>query len=173
MWQYVGTDPKLDPTLNQSLFDKTYEFMRMVPAQGDSLVYDVEFVSKKDTIRRQVAPVFTGKLKTRNAERFAEKMKRFNAQLKQQEKIRNQQRNEAKLLRVFTFNKLGIYNYDRQLKEENVIPILASFTFGGKPHADYPEACVYLVPKGKLVVVQYTVGNRGSLRTLIRLNGTS
>jgi hypothetical protein len=156
MWKYVGTNAKQDPANNPKTFHEKYAYMRLTPKAGDAMIYEVEFTSEKDTITLDLAPVFQGKLKDRNEKRFREKITAFNEALREQERIRSQYRNEAKLLRQFNVDKLGIYNYDRQLKEENVVPVQVEFTFAGRPHTDYPQASVYLIPKGKLAVIQYT-----------------
>lgn len=156
MWKYVGTEKKDDPAENLSVFKKRYAFMRMLPKPGNELVYAVEFCSPKDTITLDLAPVFPGKLGKRNEQRLKEKLAKFNAALKEQEKLRSQGRNESALLRRFNVDKLGIYNYDRQFKDDNFVPVAAEFTFAGRSHDDYPEAGVYLIPEGKLAVIRYT-----------------
>lgn len=156
MWKYAGDNPKEDPGVNPKLFAATYAFMRMQPKAGDALLYAVDFCTDKDTITLDLAPVFPGKLNDRNKKRLAEKLKRFNEALAEQESLRRQSRNEARLLRSFNVDKLGIYNWDRQYKEGAVVPVIAEFTFGGRLHSDFGLASVYLIPQNKLAVIQYS-----------------
>ncbi|MDH4474455.1 MAG: hypothetical protein QE487_17750 [Fluviicola sp.] len=155
MWKYVGKKKEADPSVNPKLFHEKYEFMRLNPKEGEDMIYEVAFSSKDDTVVLDLAPVFPGKLKAKNEKRLKEKIARFNAAMKEQEKVRQQQRNESALLRLFNVDKLGVYNWDRQYKEGNVVPVLAQFTFDGKPHTDFPLASVYLIPEGKLAIIQY------------------
>lgn len=155
LWKYVGTDPKLDPANNLKLFQEKYTFMRLIPKKGDDWVYAVDFCSAKDTVTLDLAPVFPGKLKEKNESRLREKLRKFNEKLREQEKLRHQLRNEAKLLREFNVDKLGVYNYDRQFKSGKVISVIAEFTFEGKSHKDFPLVTVYLIPQGKLAVIKY------------------
>ena len=159
MWKYVGRKKEADPSANPKLFHEKYEFMRLNPKEGEDMIYEVAFSSEDDTIVLDLAPVFPGKLKAKNEKRLKEKIARFNEAMKQQEKVRQQQRNESQLLRLFNVDKLGVYNYDRQYKEGNVVPVLAEFTFDGKPLSDYPLASVYLIPEGKLAVIQYDLAS--------------
>lgn len=154
MWKYTGSKKSEDPAYNTAYFNKKYSFTKLAPKKGEYLEYDVSFASTKDTIVLTMAPVFPGKLKEKGEKKLLEKIKKFNEALNRSEKIRSQQRNEAKLLRMFNVDKLGIYNYDRQYKTEN-IPILAAFYLDGKPMDAYPGASVFLIPEGKLCVVQY------------------
>lgn len=154
MWKYMGTDTKSDPTKNDKFFSTNYEFISISPAESNEMIFDVQFASKKDTISLPMAPIYTGKLKARGERYFADKLKKFNESLMAQEALRKQNRNESNLLRVMKLDKLGIYNYDRQLKGYN-IPILASFSFEGKKHADNPNMHVYLIPKGKAALIKY------------------
>lgn len=156
LWKYAGAKGKKDPIADPAVFLKAYDFMQLRPKEGSELIYEVDFRSKKDTVSIDLAPVFKGKAAERNQERTAAKLEKFNALLKEQEALRQQNRNESKLLRQFNISELGVYNYDRQLKDEQAIPILAEFTFDGKAHADFPLAAVYLIPKGKLAAVIYT-----------------
>jgi hypothetical protein len=155
LWKYVGSDPELDPARNLKLFQKKYSFMRLFPKKGDEWIYAVDFCSDKDTITLDLAPVFPGKLKAKNESRLREKLRKFNEKLREQEKLRHQLRNEAKLLREFNVDQLGVYNYDRQFKSGKVIPVNAEFTFEGKRHKDFPLVTVYLIPQGKLAVIKY------------------
>ncbi|ASS47752.1 MAG: hypothetical protein A3D31_18165 [Candidatus Fluviicola riflensis] len=159
MWKYVGKKKESDPAANPKLFHEKYEFMRLSPKAGEDMIYEVAFSSKDDTITLDLAPVFPGKLKAKNEKRLKEKIAKFNAAMKEQEKVRQQQRNESQLLRLFNVDKLGVYNYDRQYKEGNIVPVLAQFTFEGKPLSDYPLASVYLIPEGKMAVIQYDLGS--------------
>jgi len=157
LWKYVGTDPELDPAKNLKLFQEKYTFMRLFPKKGDNWIYEVDFCSAKDTVTLDLAPVFPGKLKEKNESRLREKLQKFNEKLREQERLRHQLRNEAKLLREFNVDKLGVYNYDRQFKSGKVIPVMAEFTFEGQPHNDFPLVNVYLIPEGKLAVIKYDV----------------
>ena len=159
MWKYVGKKKEADPSANPKLFHEKYEFMRLNLKAGEDMIYEVAFSSEDDTVVLDLAPVFPGKLKAKNEKRLKEKIARFNAAMKEQEKVRQQQRNESALLRLFNVDKLGIYNYDRQYKEGTIVPVVAQFTFDGKPHTDFPLASVYIIPEGKLAVIQYDLGS--------------
>lgn len=164
MWKYMGDDPKQDPAKNGANFSKTYAFVSLKPAEGSEYVFDIQFVAGKDTIEFPMAPVFTGKLKSKGEKLFRERLQKFAEITKEKERLRNQARRESELLRVFNLGKLGVYNYDRQYKDQNAIPILAEFTFGDKLHADAKEMHVFLVPKQKLVVIKYDIESASSFR---------
>ncbi len=160
MWKYVGTDRSKDPSLNQEYFNRNYELVSLKPAKGKYLVYDVSFVSGSDTVQLPMAPAFPGKLKQKYEKQLREKLERFNQALEEQEAIREQQRKESELLRVFQVDKLGIYNYDRQLKGD-AIRIEARFFLEDKPQSDFQNLHVYLLPKSKLCVIKYDEHSAG------------
>ncbi len=164
MWKYMGDDAAKDPSKNGANFSKTYAFVSLKPTEGNEYVFDVQFVAGKDTVEFTMAPVFTGKLKSKGEKLFRERLQKFAEVTKEKERLRNQARRESELLRVFNLDKLGVYNYDRQYKDEDAIPILAEFTFGDKLHADAKEMHVFLVPKQKLVVVKYDIESASQFR---------
>lgn len=155
MWVYKGNNPKEDPAENPGYFSKKYSFVKLVPADKNVYVFNVDFASDKDTITLPMAPVFTGKLKAKNEKKMEEKLRKFAEMSKISEKLRNRERRESQLLRVFNLDKLGIFNYDRQMKDEDAISVLAEFTFGDTPYADAQDMHVFLVPERKLVVIKY------------------
>jgi hypothetical protein len=61
---------------------------------------------------------------------------------------------EKSLMRMMKIDGMGIYNYDRQLKDERAIPLLADFTFDGKQLDE--GIVVYLLPAEKNCVIKYT-----------------
>ena len=154
MWRYVGTEKEKDPANNAEYFTRNYGFVELTPAKGTVLAYEVSFVSGNDTLKLLMAPAFPGKLKAKYQKKFLERMEKFNSALEESQAIRRQQRNESELLRVFNLDKLGIFNYDRQLKGNN-IPVFATFFLGDKKQSDFKGLNIYLVPEGKLCVIKY------------------
>ncbi|MGV3612040.1 MAG: hypothetical protein ACO1N0_13870 [Fluviicola sp.] len=158
MWKYIGQDTKNDPANNPDYFTRKYAFADLSPAKGNLLSYHVSFVSNGDTLTLLMAPAFPGKLKNKYQKKLEEKLKKFNEALEAAQSLRKQQRNESELLRVFNVDKLGIYNYDRQLKGDP-LPVIASFFLGDKPQSEFKNLNVYLIPKEKLCVVKYDLGS--------------
>lgn len=154
MWKYIGKDKENDPANNSEYFTRNYSFVELTPAKGELLAYEVSFVSREDTLKLLMAPTFPGKLKGKYQKKFQEKLKNFNEALEKSLALRRQQRNESDLLRIFNLDKLGIFNYDRQLKENN-IPVLATFFLGDKKQADFKNLNIYLIPESKLCVIKY------------------
>lgn len=156
MWKYLGEDDKKSPTKNPDWFKKKYKYVMMEELSGEDLAYNITFMSANDTLIFEAAPVFQGRLLTRKSDEYQSKIKDFNKQIAEAKKLREQQAREDKLLRTFKIDQLGIYNYDRQFKDEQVIPILASFEFGSGISADKNTYMhVYLIPAQKNVVIKY------------------
>lgn len=156
MWKYAGKKKENDPANNAEYFTRNYAFVELMPVKGGVLAYDVSFVFGNDTLKLLMAPVFPGKLKAKYQKKFEEKLKKFNEALEESQVLRKQQRNESELLRVFNLDKLGVFNYDRQLKGNN-IQVLASFFLGDKKQSDFKGLNVYLVPEGKMCVIKYDI----------------
>lgn len=157
MWKYLGSDTKKSPAQNPKWFAKKYKYVMMEELPGEDLAYTVTFMTKDDTLKFPAAPVFQGKLLTRKSAEFASTMQVFNETIAEAKQLRLQAASEDKLLRTFKIDALGIYNYDRQFKDEQAIPILASFEFGSEISDEQKKYMnVYLVPAQKNVVIKYS-----------------
>lgn len=63
-------------------------------------------------------------------------------------------RNQELLLRGFEINKLGIFNYDKIMKNENALMVDASFTTP-KTENPFPIGTVFYFPENNQTVIQY------------------
>lgn len=61
---------------------------------------------------------------------------------------------EAAVMRTFEIAEFGVYNWDRFLKEEDPIPVLADFDFGGSVNELMTEPVVFYLPGDNRSVVK-------------------
>lgn len=155
VWEYAGNDKKKDPAVNKTNLNREWDYVNIIPSQGDKRgVYDIILQNRDTTIKTSARPVFRGAVLDAENEQFAAEIGSFNQRMNQ---IKNQQKQsaaESSFLRVIAVKNLGLYNYDRQYHEENMTPVLANFNFGTDSLKDYPIA-VYLITGNGMAVICY------------------
>jgi len=155
MWQYAGTDDKTDPAKNSSLKNRQWAKISINRIKGNEGTFSLRLADGKVRFSTVVKPVVRGKsLKVATAKfnaAFAAYEKK--KELIRQEKARLEQ--QARLLRVFTVSQMGVYNYDRQLKLEDRIDLVANFDFGDDAHPDLNSVTIFLITGEDKSVIKY------------------
>lgn len=155
MWKYIGEGRDLNPNKNRALFTNKYEFVKLEEIDTSFVAYNLSFKTKEEDsiISFPAVPVFQGKLLDRRNEKMRKRLNKIQYATRSAEEIRQQIANEKALLRSFDVDQLGVYNYDVKYKDNQLIPMIADFTFEGNPDA---IANVFLIPSSKRIVVRYT-----------------
>jgi hypothetical protein len=154
-WKFTGDSTQIDPSQNNAAFNKTYDFVELRPVDSSEVrEYDMVFRTKGEEIMVRAAPVFQGKLLTRENDRMARILDQIDYALRSKAQIEEELANEKSLMRMMNIDGMGIYNYDRQWKDDNAIPFIADFTFDGE-RLDQGIA-VYMLPREKNCVIKYT-----------------
>jgi hypothetical protein len=155
MWQYAGSSSKNDPKNNPQLINKKWKNIRLDPIKKKPGNYLLKLKNNKESYQAEVVPVLRGKALKSAEIKFNKELAAF-AEYQQalaDEKIRKDIEN--KILRIFALKKMGIYNYDRQLKEENAIPMFADFNFDGGLKDDVNKVNVFLITGNGQSVIKY------------------
>ncbi len=155
VWEYAGSNEKLDPAVNKTNFNRAWDFVSILPQEGDKRgIYTIVLQSKDTGIKTIARPVFRGSVLDAENEEFAAELGEFNKRMETAREEQKQAIAEAPFMRLVSVKNLGLYNYDRQYKYEDMIPVLANFNFGADSLKNYPIS-VYLITGNGMAVIKY------------------
>lgn len=154
-WMFTGDSTQIDPSKDNTAFNKYYDFVELLLVDSSNVrEYDMVFQDGTEEVVVRAAPIFQGKLLTRENDRMSRIINQIEYAMRSKAQIERELEQEKTMMRVMNIEGMGIYNYDRQMKDENAIPFIAEFTFEGEP-ANQVFA-VYLMPREKRCVIKYT-----------------
>lgn len=154
-WKFTGDSTQIDPSKDNATFNKTYEFVELIPVDSSNVrEYNMVFKDGREEVVVTAAPIFQGKLLTRENDRMSRIINQIEYAMRSKAQIEAELEQEKSLMRMMNIQGMGIYNYDRQLKDENAIPFLAEFTFDGEQINE--PSVIYLLPREKRCVIKYT-----------------
>lgn len=155
VWEYAGSNKKNDPAVNKIDFNRNWDYVNILPSEGDKRgVYDIVLQNKDTTIKTIGRPVYRGVVLDIANKEFAAELGEFNKRMNQIKNEQKQASAEASFLRVISVKNLGLYNYDRQYHAPDMIPVLANFNFGADSLNNYPIS-VYLITGNGMAVIKY------------------
>jgi len=155
VWEYAGADKKNDPAVSKTNFNRNWDYVSILPADGDKRgVYEITLQDKDTTIKTVARPVFRGAVLDAESELFAKELGEFNTRMEQAKNEQKQALAESSFLRTIQVKNLGLYNYDRQYHAPDMTPVYANFNFGADSLKNYPIS-VYLITGNGLAVIKY------------------
>ena len=131
IWQYAGTDPKLDPANNKWIFSKSWEDAKIEPGKGPN-DYMLTLIHDDGDYTIPVCPTRKGmELKEAQIayERLQREYDRNKKALEQKLEILEAQLDFQRNLRAEGF---GLYNCDLLWSRNDVVAFQASFDFGNE-----------------------------------------
>ena len=137
LWQYAGTDPINDPSNNAWVFEGSWDEYKMTCTDPETPVFELYVKSKNKSFSTSIKPVLTGENAKKGRSVFNKMMKEYNNAVEGKKKAQIQ----SDILRVFTVQKMGLYNWDRLSKMPSSMLISADFTIEGEQFT----APVYLI----------------------------
>lgn len=153
-WMFTGDSTQVDPSKDNVTFNKQYRFVELQAVDSSNVrEYDMVFRDSQEEVIVRAAPIFQGKLLTRENDRMARILDQIEYALRSKAEIEKQLEQEKSLMRMMNIDGMGIYNYDIQLKDPRAVDFVAEFTFDGKS-LDKGFA-VYLLPREKHCVIKY------------------
>lgn len=158
MWKFQGTDPAQDPFKSPDFFKHQWNMIRMLPSKEIPGAYEISLAKEKDTVKFNTVavPVYRGKTLDKANEKFTAMLAEYNEVLEERMAEKDRIQREGTFLRSMELQGFGIYNYDRQLKFEENIPVLASFEFDNYTLPEKTKATIFLVIKSTNSCVKYT-----------------
>lgn len=163
VWEYSGNNKKNDPAQNKAAYNRNWDFVSILPNGDKRGDYEIVLQNKDTTVKTTARPVFRGAVLDAQNEEFTQELGEFNRRMEQVYQEKKQAIAEASFLRTLSIKNLGLYNYDRQYHQPDMIPVLASFNFGADSLKHYPIN-VYLVTGNGLAVIKYPVDDWDKFR---------
>lgn len=154
VWQYSGNSKFKDPDSNKWIFKtkwKTYELL----ATEDETEYILKLTSKDRSFVTSVVPVLNDKDYAEAMVTFRKNLETMNEQMADAKKEVDRQAAEYAVVRSFSINKMGLYNWDRMYKEPNALLLEASFTFDTYTMNDFNDISVFFITDEGRTVVKY------------------
>lgn len=156
VWEYSGNNKKNDPASNKAAYSRNWDFVSILPTGDKRGEYEIVLQNNDTTVKTTARPVFRGAVLDAENEEFAKQLGEFNNRMAQAYNQQKQAIAEASFIRTLSIKNLGLYNYDRQYHESDMVPIFADFNFGNDSLKKYPIN-VYLVTGNGLTVIRYPV----------------
>ncbi len=154
-WKFTGDSTQIDPSKNNSTFNKNYDFVELILVDSSSVrEYDMVFQDGNEEVVVRAAPIFQGKLLTRENDRMSRIINQIEYAMRSKDQIEREQVQEKAMMRMMNIDGMGIYNYGRRVNVIDAVPFIAEFTFDGKP--DEQVVSIYLMPQEKRCVIKYT-----------------
>lgn len=153
VWQYSDNMKYKNPDSNKWIFKTKWENFELTPL-GDSTEYVLKLTAKNKMFVTSVVPVLSEKDYKKAMTIFKRNMDAYNEQLSLAKQELKRQETEAALLRTFSINQLGIYNWDRMYKEPQYIPLTADFVFDKYKVNDFNDITIFFITDDGHTVVK-------------------
>ncbi len=156
MWQYAGKSESQDPRSLPDFKNKKWINIELdrIPQNKEEFKLTLTD-SKRKIFETVVIPVLSGKMLEKAQKLFAKKFELYQQKLAFKKAEKERLEKQANLLRTFSVQNMGIYNYDRQLKLEDRIELFADFDFDNAAVKDINMVEVFLITGNESAVVHY------------------
>jgi|GEM_PF-666697 len=152
VWQYAGTDPKLDPANNRWI-NKTAWVEAKLESDKTSNRYLLTLVGDEKDYSIPVMPSLRGNDLEQAKATYDKAVARYEENMKaleNKEAILNEQ---AAFRRSLSVKGFGIYNYDLLLHRSDALAVVADFDFGDLPFEAKKLVTVYLITgEGRTII---------------------
>ena len=162
VWQFAGTEQDADPEKYPWVFTEKWSSIQLNRADNAERNFTLDLKHDNKEFHTVVAPVLNGKYYRQAMARFEKQM----AEYEQAKDVRNNEEarlaKEADLLRTFSVNNFGIYNWDCMYKNQNdVVHVDAEFLLNKNiPGINMDQVTVYLVTGNQRAVIPVSGYNR-------------
>jgi len=154
VWQYAGNGYGKNPRNSKWIFNQNWSNILLTRTDQGS-TYQIKLTNSKSQFTTIVKPAFKGKNLKKALAIFEKNMVNYENAIAARVQEENRVQQEADLIRSFQVSNFGIYNWDRQLKQENVITLAANFKFDNSVDPDVSNVTVFLITGDGRSVVKY------------------
>ena len=152
-WQYAGDDPARDPNRQEWVFTEDWNTADLTPGERAN-TYDVKLESDEKSFETVLVPSkSTPELESQIAA-YEERHAEYKANMMSRAEAQAYVDKQTAFVRSMELSGMGIYNYDRILKEEDHVQILADFEFEEAIPDLYDLVQVYLVTGDSRMLVK-------------------
>jgi hypothetical protein len=158
VWQYAGSDPKLNPENNKWVYGFHWKKATIEPYNLDSSQFRLLLDNGKTKFESVVTPVLKGKNLEKAREKFNKKMERYKEDLAKRERQLEFLAKEASILRSVSVFIFGTFNWDKIYAIPQVLVINANFDVEGQT-AQMENPIIYLVTGNDRAVIRFNEYN--------------
>lgn len=158
VWQYSGSNEKLNPVNNKWIFKEQWDFVKL---EDSDKVNEFNMVLTNED-KNFVIPVCAsqkGKDFDKAMEKFKEQAIAYRDYVENRTAKKEFLKAQANFVRSFAINRFGIHNYDLLIKQPNAVRLLANFDFGQLPSHVKKMVPVYLVTGDNRSIVAFPYEN--------------
>jgi len=157
VWQYAGNDSESDPAKKPWVFNEKWSYVELNRSENGKGKYLLHLRNSKRDYTAEVTPVLNGKYYRQALARFEKSMDEYEISSQDIRMEEDRLSKEADLLRTFSVNNMGIYNWDCFYKNQpNVVTFNADFKLNEQvPGVNMENINVYLLTGDQRAVVTY------------------
>ncbi len=162
MWQYAGGDDSKDPAKNAWIYKTDWDHADVEQFE-DSNLFKLTLKNSKKEFVTTVCP-------SQSDEEFKNAMAAYSSKLKQYEEnkltyedMKQMAEKQADFMRSMSVEGFGIYNYDRMMKDDEFLPVVANFDFGTMIPGMNKFTTVYMIYDDR-DVMRYPVSDWSKIR---------
>lgn len=137
-WQWAGIeeDGCTNPTENDWVFGEIWKAIKLAPKDAEQGLYYLYLANPKHRVKMLVKPSVTQTNYASSMEAYEAALQKRETVLAQIEQERQRQQMQAELVRTFSIQQFGIYNWDLIMKMPERQEIMADFEFDAKEMTD-------------------------------------
>ena len=127
-WQYAGSEAAQDPNRQEWVFTEDWNTADIVPGERAN-TYAVTLQSDDKTFSTTLVPSKTTPELQDQMAAYNTRLAKYKETMLSRAEAQAYLKKQTEFVRSMRIRGMGIYNYDRLLKEEDRIPLLADFEF--------------------------------------------
>ncbi|MBL4655092.1 MAG: hypothetical protein JKY33_04650 [Bacteroidia bacterium] len=154
VWQSVGKNASSDLLKRKWVFNQNWSNI-LLKRTDQSSVYQMKLSNSYNKFTTLVKPVFKGKNYKKAMAIFEKNKVNYDNAVAARIEEETRMEKEADLIRSFAISNFGIYNWDRQLKQGDLIALNANFKFDQNVDLDMSKVTVFLITGQGRSVIKY------------------
>jgi len=163
VWQYAGSDPESSPEKTPWVFTEKWGFIELKRVDENGITYSLLLRNRKQEYSTIVSPVLNGKYYKQALAKFQRRMQSYEAALVIRKAEETRLKQEADLIRTFSINNFGVYNWDRFYKNDSQVRLAANFKLDKEiPGVDMDKISVFLITGNERSVIKYEFISRSN-----------
>ncbi|RMG82373.1 MAG: hypothetical protein D6714_11405 [Bacteroidetes bacterium] len=161
MWQYSGTDARLDPVNNKWIFREPWDFVKLEPTDKPN-EYKMVLTHGDKNFIIPVCPTLKDKDYKAAIEDFNRQAKAYREYVENKTAQKDLVKAQMKFIRTVKIGNFGIHNCDILYGNKKAVRLMANFDFGPLPVGARNMIPVYLISREGRSVVKYTSATWGN-----------
>lgn len=154
MWKYTGNSSKENPDNNRWIYDETWTRLDLVPYNSEMGQYKLSLSNNNNSFVTTVSAVLMGEDYEKALGAFQNNMSSYRQKYKERVEAEQRANFQADILRSYSINSFGIFNWDRYMKQPGVLAVKANFDFD-QTISSSADIMVYLITDDNKSLVKF------------------